>query len=112
MDIENIRARDGQPITLAALSALPVISEAVEALYAWLAQRGDMPGPLFTSISDRNKAGRLAQPERDPHHREGHVQAGRRHRREQDDALVKAHGDHQRHRESCVCHERARDGQA
>jgi integrase len=31
--------------------------EAVEALYAWLAQRGDAPGPLFTSMSDRNKAG-------------------------------------------------------
>jgi integrase len=34
--------------------------EAVEALYTWLAQRGDAPGPLFTSMSDRNRAGRLS----------------------------------------------------
>lgn len=66
-DLENLKTEGGQLVLyvrgkghLEADELVVIANPAAQnALYDWLAMRGDKPGPLFTSLSDRSNGGRL-----------------------------------------------------
>lgn len=66
-DLANLRTEGGRLVLYVTGKGhdeddeLVVIANAAaqNALYDWIAQRGTQPGPLFTSLSDRNKGERL-----------------------------------------------------